>query len=225
MSLVPLLMNLVWPAAYVLGPIVALTIAWICVCRNNRTAGEFKIKADYFRVPVTHVLAMANFSIPALIAVAVYLYTTGSTRSVNFLELAIAFMVWIVVVALWLSLSIFQKGTSADIIDLKYPDDRKFLTAQSSLFFSFVGFLGSLLAFTIFEMAPYSPPVQASTDAGIHFVSKPDLKIGMTVDAVRKSWGSPHRTTGTGFEFMTINSIISVRFKSERLSEFREVAK
>jgi len=225
MSLVALMNLWPWPAAYVVGPIAALVIAWISVRSNQRAAGEFKIKADYFRVPVTHMLTMASFSIPALIAVAVYLYTTGSARSVNFLELAIAFMVSIVVVALWLSLSIFQKGTADDSLTLKYPEDRKFLTAQSSLLFSFVGFLGSLLAFTIFEMAPYSPPVQSSTDAGTYFVSKPGLKIGMTENAVRKSWGSPHRTIGSGFEFMTINSIISIRFKSGRLSEFREVAK
>ena len=179
--------------------IAVAIILFVATRLYNPEVKEKDIKIDYFRIPTNNALVVIGLLVPILTGLAAYLYTNDPSAKYSLLLASIAVLFVVLIVAVWETFSLLGKAQTADIIRIKLPDDRKYITGMGLMYaFLILGLLYFALFF-LFELSPAKRETTATTNsASAASLLKPRARIAQSKDELVKSWGAPTAQDSTG---------------------------
>jgi hypothetical protein len=93
-----------------------------------------KLKSDYLKTPTSTALTVLGLLLPILVALTSYLYTARPDMSYGSLLATIILYFAVLLVAIWETFAILKKATDQDIIELQYPNDRRYITGLGLMY-------------------------------------------------------------------------------------------
>lgn len=143
--------------------VVAWVLAWLLSWGLNRGSGERQIHLSFFSNPVSDLLAIIAFGLPALVGVTASLYRNQPEADYSSLLTSIVGLLLVIAIAFWLTFSLLSKANCTEVVKLQLPKERHFITAMGVIYaLMFVVFSFSIKFFLL--ISPYRSPSPAKHD-------------------------------------------------------------
>ena len=173
-----------------IGLAALLCLIIYVAARVYNKSGEREVKVDYSRTPTSNALVVIGLLVPLMVGVASYLYVSNPERKYSSLLATIVVMFVVLVVAIWETFALLQKGGNSDSIKIKLPQDRRYIIGLGWMYALLLLSLVYFGMFFLFEL-PATGAAGKPEPAGpaVYVLLKPQLKIDQTKDETLRAWG------------------------------------
>jgi hypothetical protein len=203
-----------WKVGFQLGfaAVWAATI-WRVSIYVNKGVESRKLNADYLKTPTSNVLTVLGLTVPILVALISYLYTSQPKSDYGSLLSTTTLYFVVLLIAIWETFAILKKAGDDDKLTLTYPADRRFVTGLGLMYGMLILGLIYFASFFLFEVsAPVRTPDTAVAVSANQTLLRRELYVNTTRDEMVRAWGAPARASAGVVEYDSPTSIIKIVF-------------
>lgn len=151
-----------WPQVFNLRFVIAILIAVACCvgvvllgkALNRGAPKQISSPAELFTKPIDNTFTVLGIAIPALGGLLAFLYSSYPTGRYSLLFASLLICIFVLLLAVWLSFSIWRVASETGTLILQTDRDYKYLAVRILMYFGLMLALGYFVAFCLMELEP-----------------------------------------------------------------------